>query len=1265
MGLAYREPVAIIGMGCRFPGSICSPGELWDYLVAERNATREIPSDRWQPYHEASPLSAQAAREAVQHGAYLDRIDEFDTEFFGVAPREAELMDPQQRMALEVAWEALEHAGVAATSLAGTDTAVFMGVCADDYGRRLLENLPRLQAWTGIGSSLCAVANRISYALDLRGPSVAIDTACSASLVAVHQACQALRAGESSLALAGGVMLVASPSFALVLRAAGALSPDGRSKPFDVAADGYGRGEGCGVLVLKRLGDAQRDGDRILAVIRGSAVAQDGRTNGIMAPSRAAQEQLLRIACRDAGLAPVELDYVEAHGTGTELGDVTEAHALGAVVGENRAPTAPCLIGSVKANIGHLEAASGVAGIIKTVLAMHYGWIPPTPVPTGIRQDIPWSQLGLRVVTEAVPWPRAGRPRRAGVGNYGYGGTIAHVIVEQGPQSAPEPHVADDCQPRLYPLSGASEANVTAGAGALADWVAANAEVPLDSMAHTLALRRSALPVRATVVATNRSELVERLNSLAEGRPCAGVSIGRARRAAETEPVWVFSGHGSQWPSMGSEMVWSEPEFAAVLDELTPIYKQEMGFSPTEYLTCGDYADVATVQAMIFAVQIGLARTWQHLGVRPAAIIGHSVGEIAAAVTAGVLSLPDAALLVCRRSTMLRKVAGMGAMYLVTLPFEEVRARLAGVDEVCAAVSASPRSAVVSGPTREVTDLVNLWALDDEVAIRKVDSDVAFHSSQMDGLAERLATMVTDIRSHPPAIPVYTTALDDPRSSAPRNAQYWATNLRSPVRFAEAVAAAVEDGHKTFVEVSPHPVVAHSITETLEALGVSDGVVASTLRRNRPERHTLLENLGTVHCAGATVNWAAVQPTGSLVDLPTMAWNHRRYWVGGVVEAGPRTHDVHSHTLLGRPTEVQTEPPVTVWQTDLDDATRPYPGRHGVLDAEVVPAAVLLTTFLTAARSGTLHDIRLRVPLGLTVRREVQVVRSAGTLRLSSRPVDTSVERWLTHATAVITGESAAHAVPPPTVPTEPRDPHAVAARLNAIGVAGIGFPWEVEELGTAEDYLRATVTADPLDGPAARTWASLLDAVLSIAPILFPGEPLLRMPGHIGELHVVLPPPLVARVDVRLIGTSDDGRTVTVNCVFWTPQGLLAGAMRQVRFGAVEQAVRTELTTGPGPDDDVTDPDLQALDGAELRTQLLNIVREVAAGELRFDPVEMDIFAPLTELGADSLVASAIRARLAQRLRMTLPGSLLWIRPTVSALTDYLVEHAGKMSRT
>lgn len=1269
------EPIAIVGMACRFPGGITSPQSYWEFLRAGGNAVREVPPERWAAYHAAG--NTAALRQAIKVGAYLDDIAGFDAEFFGIAPREAELMDPQQRMSLEVAWEALEHAGIDPRSLAGSEAGVFMGVCCDDYGRRLLEDLPRIEAWMGIGSSLCGVANRVSYVLDLRGPSIVVDTACSASLVAVHQACQSLRFGETSLALAGGVMLVASPSFALVLDAAGAISPDGRSKAFDASADGYGRGEGCGVLVLKRLSDAQRDGDRVLAVIRGSAVCQDGRTDGIMAPSMPAQQHLVRKACRHAGIEPATLGYVEAHGTGTGLGDPIEVGALAAVVGADRTADQRCLIGSVKTNIGHLEAASGVAGMIKVVLALEHGEIPATVISTELNPKIPWEQSGLEVVTRHTPWPTTDHPRRAGIGNYGYGGTIAHVVLEEAPpvEHPAQVTVAQADSPRLYPLSSASKAGVRADAERLADWLVAH-DAPLSSVGHTLAHRRAHLDVRACVVATDRTQLVERLRQLAAGHEVSGISAaGVLRSATESDAVWIFSGHGAQWVGMGRDLLRDEPIFGQVLDDVAPIVEAELGFSPRQALLADDLGDVARIQTMIFLVQVGLDRIWRSKGLRPAAVIGHSVGEVAAAVSAGILDAHDATRLICRRSLLLRRVTGKGAMAMINRTFADTAARLSGRRDVVAAIAAAPDSTVISGAGAAVAQVIEQWQAEEDLVVHRVDTDVAFHSPDMDLLVPDLLSTLAELTPREPQVPVYTTALADPRANPARDAAYWAANLRNPVLFSAAIDAALADGHRLFLEVSAHPVVSHSIRETLVQKRIDDAYVAFTLRRNQPGQAALLDNLAALHCHGARVDWSVLQSAGGLVDLPTTTWQHRNYWVDTVARSsgGVIQHDPDSHTLLGARTAVQGTSAVVIWQTRLDEPTRPYPGSHAVLGTEVVPAAVVLTTFLGAAGtdpSVVLDEIDLRVPISVAVPRELQVVSQDAVLKLSSRLLtsrtDADEDRgWLTHATAVVGGAASVEPVDLAAVRhccAEQLEPDGVMDRLVRIGVRGIGFPWRVVELRRGADTLLARIDTVGDAGPQPNTWGSALDAALSVAPMVFPGAPLLRMPGRFRTVAFFGAPPVELLVIVRLLnsaGEQSDSASpehVDVDIDVLALDGTFAARLTEVRFGAVERELREELSAHPGDGLD-GESDWLTLSGAELDDYLVTAVRALVATEMRVAPSELDVHRPLADMGVDSLMTMVIRQRLAQRFRVTVPSTVLWDRPTTRAVADYLAE--------
>ncbi|MFB0617858.1 type I polyketide synthase [Streptomyces sp. AGS-58] len=1176
-----EEPIAVVGLSCRYPGDADSPDAFWELLVQGRDGIGDG-AERWAPYADTGQEHAAVVRNTTSRGGFLADIAGFDAEFFGVSPREAELMDPQQRLLLELAWEALEHAGIPPLGLAGSDCGVFVGVGSDDYGRRLLEDLARIEAWTGIGAALCATANRISHSLDLRGPSLAVDTACSASLVGVHLARRSLLCGESDVALAAGVNLMVAPGLSVTLDRAGATSPDGRSKPFDASADGYGRGEGAGVLVLKRLSDAERAGDRVLAVIRGSGVSQDGRTAGIMAPNGEAQADLLRRTYTRCGIAPDTVDYVEAHGTGTIAGDPLEAGALAAVFGAGRPEGSPCLIGSVKGNIGHLEAGSGIAGMIKTILALVHEEIPPSGHFRAPSPRIPWEESRLRVTRELTPWPRGGRPRRAGVSSFGYGGTIAHVVLEEAPQR-PEPSAAsrhDPALPRLFPLSGRSGATVRQDAARLADWLdGPGAGVALTSLEQDLWSRRSHLECRVAVVAAGHAELESRLRRFAAGTAgdsAPGLAEGTVAGEGGGRVVWVFSGTGAQWKGMGRELLATDTVFAEVIDRIGPVFAEEIGATARRMIEDGDVTGVDIAQTMIYAVQMGLAAVWQSLGVRPAAVIGHSMGEIAAAATAGVLSLEDGARLVCRRSVLLRRVAGAGGMLMIGLPADEAAARLAGTDAVVPAVLASPTQTVVAGAVAEIDALALQLAGDPDLLVRRVDSDVAFHSPQMDPLTRELAEAAAELTVNAPRIPLYSTALDDPRDEAPRDGAYWAANLRSPVRLSGAVAAAAEDGFRTFLEVSAHPVVRHSVQETLDTVGADRHCVAASLRRDTGEREQLLANAGTLYCHGVTFDRPPA-PDAEPLALPTRSWRHQRYWRDLPVRRADRgRHDTTSRTVLGPRTTLAGTTPLDLWRTRVDLESRPYPGSHTIHGVEIVPAAVVLQTLLDAAGRGEgpygLTDVSFDLPLTLAAPRDVDVTAQDGVVRLLSRttgPDDPAAadpdtgdagadgQPWLTHATAVVSGDPS----PPPLPPADAEPgtvlpPDRIVAALASVGVPGMAFPWRVERLERVREGLRADVVAG--DGPASAPapWAPLFDAALSMAAVAFPGPAALRVVAGVGRVWATGGPPSRARVEARVEGpvTDADG---TVSVRIAAEDGRTVAVLAGVRYAGAEDRTR------------------------------------------------------------------------------------------------------------
>ncbi|MGW1215938.1 beta-ketoacyl synthase N-terminal-like domain-containing protein [Streptomyces sp. NPDC002499] len=856
---APGEPVAVIGVGCRLPGGVRGPGDYWRLLIDGVDAIGRVPEDRWGDFTAFPPADAPA------YGGFLDDIAGFDAEFFRITPREAAVMDPQQRILLEVVRETLDHAAVPATALAGTATGIYVGVSAPEYGQLTGADAESVDPWAPAGAALSVTAGRLAYVLDTRGPSMAVDTACSSSLVALHHACVSLRTGESDTAIAAGVNVLLSPSVGVAFERAGALAPDGRCKPFSTAADGIGRGEGCAAVLLKRLSDAERDSDRVLAVIRATAVNSDGRSNGLLAPNPAAQQALLASVYARSGLPTAHIDYVEAHGTGTPLGDPIEAGALGAVLGAGRDLDQPLLLGSVKGNLGHLECAAGLAGLVKTVLALHHDLVPPSLHANGSALTDP----RLRVVTEPEPWPRYGGTATAGISGFGFGGTNAHAVLEEWRPGILPPPSTDRPAVCLHVLSDVDTERVRDTAARLAAWLRTpegSAAHPTD-VARTLAGRAGRGPVRAAVVAGAGAELAEALDALAGARPDTRVSTGD-RDLVGRGPVWVFSGYGSQWPGMGRRLLAEEPAFAAAVEKLDARLAGEFGFSFHEHLaSAGDLDRLDVSQPVLLGLQLALAELWRSYGVEPVAVIGHSMGEVAAAVCAGALDVADAARVITARARLLGGLHG-GAMAVVDLADAELPTLERDFPGVQVAVHSSPRQKVVTGDEAAVTRLVH-WLEEQGRAARAMRVVGAGHSAQVDPLLPELTEALSDVRGRSPRIPVYSTVLDDPRGACAFDAAHWAANLRRPVRLDRALAAAAADGHTAFVELSPHPVLARSVAEN-----VPGALAVGSLRRDADGSAAFLSELGTLYTAGLPLP----TPAGRVIDLPAPRWRHVRYW---------------------------------------------------------------------------------------------------------------------------------------------------------------------------------------------------------------------------------------------------------------------------------------------------------------------------------------------------------------------------------------------------
>ncbi|MFD9894683.1 SDR family NAD(P)-dependent oxidoreductase [Amycolatopsis sp. NPDC059027] len=923
------EPVAVVGVACRFPGA-SGPGEFWSLLTEGREAIGDVPAGRWEQF-----APDVAAHELPRRGGFLDDVAGFDAEFFGIGPHEAEVMDPQQRLLLELTWEALSDAGIPAESLRGTGCGVFAGLSATEYGQLTMTDLDRVDAWSGTGAAASIAANRVSYALGVHGPSITVDTACSSSLVAVHLAVRALAEGEASAAIVGGVNLLLSPGITANFGRAGALAADGRCKPFDAAADGIVRGEGCGVVVLKRLGDAQRAGDRILAVIRGSAVNSDGRSNGITAPNPLAQQRLLVRAYAKAGVSARTVDYVEAHGTGTLLGDPIEAGALAAVLGaaSGRPPERPLLLGSVKSNFGHLEGAAGIAGLIKVVLGLRHALIPGSLNFTTPNPHIDFAAGGLDVVTGNTEWPRYPGVARAGVSSFGFGGTNAHIVLEEWPETRYGER-SPVTRPEIVTLSARSETRLRARAHALAEGL--DERLGVAEVAAALAHGQDPAPVRAAITARDSHELRDRLRGLASGRfSVAGGDAG-------ARPVFVFSGHGSQWPEMGKRLLAEEPAFAAAVSDLDTVFTEIAGVALSAILE-GTADALSTRQLALFGMQVALAELWRSYGVQPAAVVGHSMGEVAAAVAVGALDPRDGLRVMISRAVLLDELdaSGTGAMAVVDLAPENLRDLGGRFPDVTVAVYASPGQCTVSGPPDQVTALAAYVGERGGLA-RVLPVGGAGHSAAVDPLLGRFREALGTLDSGAATTVWYSSVLDDPRETPSFDAEYWAANLRRPVRFTQALAAAMADGHRVFAEISPHPITGVAVEQT----AVSDRVTVIPSLRRDPEGTSdgFAAALATLHVHGHPEALRHRYPDRVVVDLPPPVWEHRPYWVA------PTTPTVHSgHPFLGERSEV---PGSTrwLWHGDVGTAAHPWLADHTAHGVPILSAAGFLELLLTAAR---------------------------------------------------------------------------------------------------------------------------------------------------------------------------------------------------------------------------------------------------------------------------------------------------------------------------
>ncbi|MFE1107870.1 beta-ketoacyl synthase N-terminal-like domain-containing protein [Streptomyces rochei] len=1284
-----REPIAVVGMACRLPGGVNSPEDYWRLLDEGRDGITPFPDDRgW----DLDALNGEGAgSSAAAEGGFVDAAA-FDAGFFGISPREAVAMDPQQRILLETTWEAVERAGIDPVSLRGSRTGVFVGTAGVDYVGVVMNSREDAEGHATTGLTASVVSGRLSYAFDLAGPAVTVDTACSASLVAIHLAAQALRNGECGLALAGGVTVMSTPMGFSGFTRQGGISTSGRCKAFADAADGTGWSEGAGVLVLERLSDARRNGHQVLAVIRGSAVNQDGASNGLTAPNGPSQQRVIRQALAGAGLSAADVDAVEAHGTGTPLGDPIEAQALLATYGQDRPADRPLLLGSVKSNIGHSQAAAGVAGVIKTVLAIRHGVLPKSLHIDRPSTHVDWEAGNVRLLTESTPWPETGRPRRAGVSSFGISGTNAHLVIEQAPDAeeptgdgTEEPGATPAAVPTVVPwtVSAKTRGSLDAQIARLTDVTGATA---LD-LGFSLATGRSTFEQRAVLLASVDGA----------GEP---VEVARGR-AVERSLAVLFSGQGSQRVGMGRELYARFPVFAGALDEVLSLLDPQLDRPLREVLFAQEGSEGAALlgttgytQPALFAVEVALFRLVESWGVTPEFVAGHSVGEIAAAYVAGVFSLEDACTLVAARARLMQELPAGGAMVAVQATEAEVVDRLTGGLSV-AAVN-GPESVVIAGPESEVSALADEFAAEGR-KVQRLSVSHAFHSALMEPMLDAFRQVAETLEYAEPRIPVVSnvtgTVAEPGRLTTPA---YWVDHVRATVRFADGVRALADAGADAFLEIGPGGVLTALTRQTLDSRdGATDTVAVPALRSKRPEQHSLLTGLAELHVAGVRVDWAAwFHGTGARrADLPTYAWQHRRYWPrplahaadipgAGLTPAG--------HPFLGAAVALAGAEDVLL-AGRIGLRTHPWLADHTMGGVILFPATGFLELAVRAGDQvgcGRVQELTLTTPLGLDPKDAVAVQVRVGPpdasggrpLGIHCRPDDADDAPWTQHATGVLTpGE---HVVPfeSPAWPPAGADPVDLTGFYERTEYGplfqGLRGVWTRGDEVFAELELPDRTDDAALFGlhPALLTaamhaveYVDLKDADQGLLPFSWAGATLhasgaTRLRVRIGK---------AGEDSVSIAAVDTSGRPVlSVESLALRP----SSAARLLGPGAADRASLRGLVRAPRNTASATTPHparptepasfrehFASLSAAEQDAALLDLVVDCAAELLgHTDTADVDPDRDFLELGFDSLIGIELRRRLSEATGLQLPASIVYDSGSPSGLTAWLRTELG-----
>ncbi|MDG4801393.1 type I polyketide synthase [Micromonospora sp. WMMD980] len=1208
------EPIAIVGMACRYPGDADSPEALWRLVDGDGDGLTPFPADRgWDP----ASLDDPDAR-----GGFLRDVTGFDADLFAVSPREALAMDPQQRMLLEVVWETFERAGMDPRSTAGTRTGVFMGTSGQDYLGLLAVAGEETDGHQGTGNAAAVLSGRVAYTYGLEGPTLTVDTACSSSLVALHLAVQALRNGECATALAGGVTVMATPTAFVEFRRQLGLAADGRCKPYAAAADGTGWGEGAGVLLLERLSDARRHGHRVLALVRGTAVNSDGASNGLTAPNGPAQQRVIRQALAAAGLRPSDVDVVEGHGTGTRLGDPIEAQALLATYGQDRAR--PLWLGSVKSNIGHTQAAAGVAGVIKMVQAMRHDRLPRTLHVDQPTPQVDWASGAVRLLTEPVPWTRAGHARRAGVSSFGMSGTNAHVIIEEAPEAAAVPGTPTPVTPS-WPISARTAVALRAQAAALRD-----VEAEPAAVARALVAGRAALEHRAVVVGADAAGLA----AVATGATATSLVTGvRSATAAEGGVILVFPGQGGQWAGMAADLLDTCPVFADRFAECEAALAEHLDWAVGAALRSRDESWTERsdlLQPALWAVMVSLAAVWEWLGVDVAGVVGHSQGELAAAVAAGALSLTDGARISVERARILLRLAGQGGLLAVGTDVERAEALRDGVDGAVIGAVNGPHLVVLSADSAGLAIIEQrcaaqgLWS-------RRVAIDYASHSGQVEAVRDDLRAAFGTVRPTAGRVPFYSTVTGGLLDTTALDADYWYDNLRNPVRFDEVVQGLVEAGHTTFVEVSPHPVLAAALQDRVDAAG---GLVTGTLRRDHDGWSRLHRAAAELWVRGATVDWSVLTPPGPVADLPTYRFQHERFWprvrasAGDVSAAGLAAGD---HPLVGAAVTL-ADGDGLVLTARISVTTHPWLGDHRVLGRIVFPGTAFVELAGQAGRlvgAGALRELTIAAPLVLPPAGDVLLQARVGgpesdgvrTVRIAARAGADGP--WVRHADGLLADDTAEPGFDLRDWPPAGAEPAGVDDTYHLAAHAGLDYGPDFRGLRAAwrhgDDVLAEVELPEGVDVDSYAVHPALFDAALHAAALVGGGEGA-RLPFAWTGVTVYAAGARTLRVRLRAVG--DDGLAVHLADATGTP----VATVDRLVFRPV---AGDSLTRAPRPDDalfrvewdearaegssagrtylavgDVTAPDLPLLAAiepgapADLTRRTLDVVQRWLAGD-------------------------------------------------------------------